>query len=127
MKDKRIDLGNGLVEHTHYFYNGKSAHYFTIDGVSQGEVSSYYPNGQLYLKSNFLDGKLHGEFKTYYDNGQLEIHGNYFNGNREGLWHRYFNNGELIFTSNFINDKGTILDIDKITALTLMRLIPKNI
>ena len=41
------------------------------------------------------DGKQHGYWETYYPNGQLYSKGNYVNGKRNGLLEEYNRNGKL--------------------------------
>ena len=40
-------------------------------------------------------GERHGYWESYFDNGQLWYKGNYVNGNKHGYWERYYRNGEL--------------------------------
>ncbi len=41
------------------------------DGKQHGYWETYYPNGKLYSKRNYVNGKQHGYWETYYPNGKL--------------------------------------------------------
>jgi hypothetical protein len=56
---------------------------------------SYYNNGQLSYKANFVNGEKHGYWEDYYTNGQLNYKGNYVNGYKHGYWESYCTNGKL--------------------------------
>ncbi|SVE38063.1 uncharacterized protein METZ01_LOCUS490917, partial [marine metagenome] len=70
-----------------------------------GSDVSYYENGQLKRKGNFIDGKEDGLHESYYENGQLDFRGNYKNGEEEGLFEQYYDNGQLEMRGNFIDGK----------------------
>ena len=59
---------------------------FDENGNRHGLWESYYDNGQLYFKANYVNGKEHGYWESYYDNGQLFYKGNYVNGEPHGYW-----------------------------------------
>jgi uncharacterized protein len=40
-------------------------------------------------------GQPHGYWESYYDDGQLEYKGNYVNDKRHGYWEDYWSNGQL--------------------------------
>ena len=41
------------------------------NGQPHGYWESYYYNGQLHYKGNFVNGKQHGYWEYYYENGNL--------------------------------------------------------
>ena len=41
-------------------------------GELHGCWESYYSNGQLHFKGNYINGKLHGYSESYYSNGKLK-------------------------------------------------------
>jgi len=74
-----------------------------IDDKLNGEIVSYYKNGQIYEKSNYLNGKLHGEVIEYYENGQVRCKDHYTNGELHGESTTYFENGQIESKSSYIN------------------------
>jgi antitoxin component YwqK of YwqJK toxin-antitoxin module len=55
---------------------------FDENGKRHGYWESYWDNGQLFCKGNYVNGKLHGYWESYFDNGQLYYKGFYDMGNR---------------------------------------------
>jgi hypothetical protein len=47
-------------------------------------------------------GDAHGIWESYYDNGQLHYKGEFINGIRHGLWEGYYY-GQICFKINYIN------------------------
>jgi hypothetical protein len=70
---------------------------FDENGKEHGYWESYYENGQLYYKGNYVNGKPHGYWEYYWYNGQLWYKGNYVNGERHGYWEYYYSNGKLCY------------------------------
>jgi len=61
-KDKRIDLGNGLVEIIEYYYNDKvNYHYFTLNDKWHGEFRDYYLNNNLCVHHHYKNHEFEGE------------------------------------------------------------------
>ncbi len=56
---------------------------YYVDGKINGEMKSYYKNGQLCSICSYIDDKRHGEYRKYYSNGQLEKTYNYINGEEQ--------------------------------------------
>ena len=75
------------------------------EGQRHGPWESYYENGKLSYKGNYLNGKVHGLFESYYSDGNLRFKSNYINGKRHGLWKAYYLNGKLSFKGNYLNGK----------------------
>ena len=57
------------------------------------------------IQASFKDGKLHGEDVTYYENGQLWFKHNYVNGEKHGEHVTYFENGQIYYKGNYVNGK----------------------
>jgi antitoxin component YwqK of YwqJK toxin-antitoxin module len=51
-----------------------------------GYWETYWSNGQLWYKGNYINGYKDGYWESYYSNGQLKSKGNYINGNEIGYW-----------------------------------------
>ena len=105
-----------------YYYNGQldyKANY--VNGNRHGYWESYYHNGQLSSKGNYVNGKRHGYWEYYWYNGQLMNKGNFVNGNRHGYWEYYYSNGQLMFKGYY--DMGKMVDYNpdepKLIELTL--------
>ena len=90
-------------------------------GERHGYWESYWSNGQLWYKGNYVNGQRHGYFESYYDNGQLMYKGDYVNGNRHGYWESYYDNGQLYYKGYY--DMGKKVDYNpdepKLIELTL--------
>ena len=50
---------------------------FNAKGEKHGYWESYYDNGNLWYKGNYVDGKEHGYWESYYYNGNLYYKGFY--------------------------------------------------
>ena len=57
-----------------------------------GYWESYWNNGNLWYKGNYVDGKQHGYWEIYYDNGNLSYKGNYVDGKEHGYWEEWYKN-----------------------------------
>ena len=64
-------------------------------GQAHGCQETYFANGQLSYKENYVNGKPHGYQESYWDNGNIHYKGNYINGKIIGLWEWYHHDGEL--------------------------------
>jgi len=66
MKNKIIDHGNGLIEHTTYYHNGNIRfHYTTLNSRFHGECIYYYDNGDLCYHDYRKNDQLEGEELAY--------------------------------------------------------------
>lgn len=72
----------------------------------QGEKISYFDNGSIKSKNNYLNGKYNGEQIIYYENGNVEDIENYINGINHGLFIHNYEDGNLY--------SKTLYDMDKI-------------
>ena len=68
---------------------------FNAKGEKHGYWESYYDNGNLSYKGNYVDGIKHGYWEEYRSNGKLSFKGKYVNGKQHGYWEYYYYNGEL--------------------------------
>ncbi len=49
------------------------------------------------------NGEQHGYWESYWSNGTLSSKGNYINGKQDGYWESYHYDGELYEQEYFIN------------------------
>jgi antitoxin component YwqK of YwqJK toxin-antitoxin module len=96
-------------------------------GEKHGYWESYYNNGQLWYKGNYVNGQQHGYWESYFDNGQLWYKGNYINGNRHGYWECYRYNGNKFYVGYYDMNKRVDYNPDepKVIELTLSEIANK--
>ena len=70
-----------------------------------GEKITYFDNGIVRQKINYINGKLEGSFAVNYNNGYPKIEGNYFEGVESGNWKTYTEKGELELLIQYSNGK----------------------
>lgn len=78
------------------FYNSgelrKEGYFLSIDSlddsktVFDGDIRSYFKNGNILEKSHYVNGRLHGEFIRYNDDGKLILHAYYQAGELSGTY-----------------------------------------
>ncbi len=61
--------------------------------VFDGEICSYFRNGNISEKSHYENGRLHGEYACYDNNGKLATHAFYRTGKLSGTYKIYNENG----------------------------------
>jgi antitoxin component YwqK of YwqJK toxin-antitoxin module len=88
---------NGVVHHRG----------MTVNHLSEGADTSWYPNGNLKEVWFYSNGKEHGESRLYYPSGALRHTNNYLNGKMEGLSTSYYENGQEAIIQNFVNGKSS--------------------
>jgi len=100
------DLENVCSSGIHYFLNLKSAFYYGIVmNNMNGKYLSWYDDGQIKIKCNYVDGKLNGEHLRWYENGQMYEKCNYINGKIHGEYLKWYKNGQMCGKCNYINGK----------------------
>ena len=65
---------------------------------------SWFLNGAIWEKNEFVDGFQHGQSLTMYDNGEKEREGTYQKGQKQGFWSFWHSNGALKSQGNFEGD-----------------------
>lgn len=85
------------------FYNSgelrKEGYFLSIDSlddsktVFDGEICSYFRNGNISEKSHYLNGQLHGEYICYKDDGKLKTHAFYQAGELSGIYKTFNEDG----------------------------------
>lgn len=77
----------------------KEGHFLTIDTLDDhrmildGEIVSYFKNGNISGKSNYSAGVLDGEYLQYDKDGRLEMHTFYVDGKLSGIHKIYREDG----------------------------------
>ena len=70
-----------------------------------GNVTEYYPSGQLDTEISYVDGKQNGLNRAWYDNGQLKAEFTAIDGKQSGLARGWYENGQLKGEATVINGK----------------------
>jgi antitoxin component YwqK of YwqJK toxin-antitoxin module len=71
------------------------ADYYKIGEKTNGEVSYYYKNKNIFRKFVLVNGKIEGNYFEYYNSGELRESGVYESGLREGVWKTYSKDGKI--------------------------------
>ena len=91
-------------EYKTYYENGQiksKCNY--IDSELCGEYIVYYENGHIYIKCNYIDDKKCGEYTYYYDCGQIKKKCNYVDGLLCSECIDYYTNGQIRMKCNYVN------------------------
>ncbi len=75
------------------------------DGLLNGWVKIYYPDGTLKFEGKFIDDLPNGEHKWFWPNGKLKQIGRYVMGKKTGDWKKFDENGNPIITITYKNGK----------------------
>lgn len=77
---------------------------------------SYYKDGKVEEKKNFVDGKLEGEYTTYYNNGNINKHFLMSDGARNGLAASFTEDGRVCTLTPYASGQAegyyVMVDID---------------
>jgi antitoxin component YwqK of YwqJK toxin-antitoxin module len=71
------------------------------DGMRDGRVFFYFPNGNIQVEANFVNGVEDGPYTVYRQNGVPFYQGNYQSGKRIGIWEFYDEEGNLDNTVDY--------------------------
>ena len=66
---------------------------------------SFFTNGNLEYRAEFLNGKLDGTTKVWHEDGHLFSVSEYSNGLPNGKWKKFYASGNLLFEENYIFGK----------------------
>lgn len=75
--------------------------------LKEGIWKSYYANGNLFSKGNFIQGNPDGKYYFYYDNKIIKEEQYYVNGIRERTWKKFNPDGTLFLSILYQNDMET--------------------
>lgn len=96
--EREGNLKNGLFdgELKYYYPNGNLKSVLNFEeGEQNGKQTLYHPNGELKEVFFCKDGYYHGSDVIYYSNGVIQKKGNFFNGEHDGEITNYHPNGNL--------------------------------
>jgi len=91
-------LKNGKLngELVSYYYNGNIKKTGTYsNGSENGYFKEYNEEGILEFDYSMKNGDFNGELKTFYENGQLKKSGNFIKGKKNGVFIEYENTGDI--------------------------------
>ena len=71
------------------------------DGVRNGHVIFYFPNGNPQVEADFVDGLEEGPYIVYRQTGIPFYQGSYHAGQRVGVWEFYDEEGNLVNTIDY--------------------------
>ena len=86
---------------------------FYKNGLKDGKLIKYFPDGQIMTKSQYHNNQLVGEFVHYHPNGQVQIKGLYENGIQVGEWKYYDEEGNELDEEEFKATKTEIESHEK--------------
>lgn len=75
------------------------------DGILDGIRESYYPNGQLSRKGQYLNGKLHGKWTAWDEKGNLKYEVHYESDKLTGHYITWFHTGVIKEKGMFDQDR----------------------
>ncbi len=79
-----------------------------VDGIRNGEIIEYHPDGLTKLVGSYKSGELHGLCYEYYQDGTLQTLSNWDLGVRTGTFEYYYPNG-AIKERKIYNDLGEVI------------------
>ena len=71
----------------------------------EGESKSYFPDGRIASKANYVNGETHGYSVSYYNNGNIFWEVSYLYGMRDGSFRMYYPNGNIKRDENYSANK----------------------
>jgi antitoxin component YwqK of YwqJK toxin-antitoxin module len=111
-----------------YYSSGElEAEFYKDDkGLRQGDVITYYRNGNITTKGYCLNDTFVGEYMEYYADGQLKIHTTFLKGVQNGELLEYFEDGKIRQEANYVNGKSEGVNIfyyhnGKISTMAMLR------
>ena len=70
-------------------------------GILSGEASTYYKNGQLRRRGNYLHGKFSGKWEFWDEKGNKTMEANYLNDSLNGAFIVLYTNGKVKESGQF--------------------------
>jgi antitoxin component YwqK of YwqJK toxin-antitoxin module len=102
----RDSKSEGTREVVKYSNTGKPSRRFTeVDGVIEGRMEEYFPDGKIKYIRNFAKGQQHGITIGYYPTGERRQSQTFVHGLQEGNDSTFMRNGALQMTIAFKNGK----------------------
>lgn len=113
------EQGQQLVSEVYKNDTLVSSGWFTKEGSKDSLWQTFYPNGNLLSKGNYVNGKKEGVWTYYFPNQKIEQKGRYKDDLPTSEWVWYYPNGQIRRIEHFFKGKydGEILDYDSLGAL----------
>jgi antitoxin component YwqK of YwqJK toxin-antitoxin module len=94
-----VSFGQGFTRYTYHDAEKKHikevyAVKDTIKNIAHGKYLSYYLNGVVESKGEFLDNETTGVWEFFYETGKLKMRGILFKGANYGMWEYYYVTGK---------------------------------
>lgn len=87
---------------TYYPDSGEPAEILILkDGIKDGKLIKYFPDGALMTESFYKDGLPEGKFIHYHPDGKIQIEGRYYNGVQAGEWKYFDEDGKPVDKDEF--------------------------
>ena len=75
-----------------------------IQNILDGNWIEFYRNGNLLIKKIYKNGELEGEYIDYYSFGQILSRRFYVNNKLDGIYEEFYKNGQLHIKKNYKED-----------------------
>jgi len=82
------------------------------DGVRNGQLIEYYPNGNVESIANWNDGQVEGQVRNFYEDGSVKSISYWKSGHNIGSY-RYFYLDENLLEAREYDDKGNLIYVSK--------------
>ena len=112
-----------------YFESGELKSIGTFYGnLLDGPYTTYYLNGKMQYKANWVLGRLTGPLFSYYNTGILSSKAQMKDGKRNGMLYTYYRNGSLKERVKYSDDLriGTTMVFDSVTRKPAERQLYDN-
>ncbi len=76
-----------------------------INRFCHGTFKTWYPNGVLKSKDNYLNGLKNGKSVEWYENGNKKYTITYLNGLKDGFFETFYKDGSNKILKKYKNDK----------------------
>jgi len=97
-----INIKNNGIQETNYPFGKIIVEY--NNGIANGDISQYYPNGNICFKGKMKDGWCESKFIFNYPNGKVKALRNFKNGVLDGKQESFYENGVLYAVYEIGND-----------------------
>ncbi|MFA5418306.1 MAG: toxin-antitoxin system YwqK family antitoxin [Bacteroidales bacterium] len=120
------DSTNQLISVENYYQgqlNGESITYYPgtgqpaeviifKNGMKQGDLRKYFPDGSIMTEGTYLNDKLNGPFTLYYPEGKIQVKGTYKNGNQLDDWKYFGLDGKEMTYEDFVKSQSNPIDVE---------------
>ena len=103
-------FGQGVTRYTYHDKEKKNIKEIfqvrdTVSNILQGRYISYFLNGAIESKGQFVNNETTGVWEFYYETGNLRMRGILRQNSNYGLWEFFYENGQKSMEGN-INDRN---------------------